>query len=1204
MAARAAAVVGGRFGGAQAPQGRDRTPACPMQLARMWTPEEKDKRSDIMCCAAGWEVDKKEGGRRAVFFIGKDDGNVMRFHLKKPSGWPEHYCLEPDWEDRLEAKLRKKLPGPVPGLNKVGQTAGSRVGKKPICQLEVDSANQRLFVLQDGGVSMCRWQGGEIEVARGYQAPGTDGKALKGAVCFCISPEGTKGRLCVCLKKKAILYSYTGDNIGLYTGECTAEATEAEALRTSDTIVHCVWIGSRLCLAAKDEYKIVDTDTLGVHITCKVQKPGPGPLACVLNDRLEVVQATGEDDAGEEAGDPDARGAEFSTVIYLLTATGKHSLLISPSGDMSRGPPWPVDLLRDKQEPLVALCANQFLVGVLQDGIHVRSLFDEGTSGESTTTLVPPAQPVPAGQAQDFDRQSVYKQMQCIAGSDTHVYLCTSRDVFALTVVPYHEQVLQRVCELATLPAVEPTVAIQNAELLLRLTFPHGLQASAQRAPADPKALDLRLAHMYKEAGFAQYEKGRMELAFDCFHRSWEAAPEYFDVRELFDLFHLIGPLKDYMSTLQKSSRDRPTVRELATSLGQNAAGLLGEKRGDSYPRADRALYDFLKKVRRLRLDDPDAAVADESIGGAGGAAAPASASATDQARALDTALLLLYLRIPDFDPAVNPKADAEEIRQIMCEGNWLEHERCQCMLQDRGKYRCLALLMMYNGDIEKALKVLKQLSEPGGEFQEPGQTGVRETVLALQHCCHGEADNAIVLEHLPWILEKDPDVAIDALLVRRNPPIPPDKVMALIEDFPDDIVLKYLRHIVYEEKNTQKEYHTQLALIWIRSIVLLMPLTCVKGTPLSVRAGEEAGLLGEMRRDLRRFLEESPHYSESEVLAHLYGSLHASQGQSPLYEELVVVYSRTGEHDAALRVLLYDMRDPAAAQSYCEQQYQQALDRHLQRHLSGAAGTASPIGALGDAPARFTSGLESMPEGGTLSGTTAAGIPLSISGDTVKDLDALGGGGGTDQKMEKEVSLSARSRPEELLASHAIPIKDSRGNIFTGIRKHNTYLLDMLNLCLHPDRGKEADRKPDRDLALELLSRHSRSLDPLQVLDLVPADMFAVEEMRPYLRQVFHHIVGQSHQERIRCQLAQANQRKHTVDRGIMQRRSVLIDQERMCEVCQGRIRGGDVFGVYPNMKVAHRFCMGAGRDKDPLTKKPFWVDLDAVHPREKYCD
>ena len=122
--------------------------------------------------------------------------------------------------------------------------------------------------------------------------------------------------------------------------------------------------------------------------------------------------------------------------------------------------------------------------------------------------------------------------------------------------------------------------------------------------------------------------------------------------------------------------------------------------------------------------------------------------------------------------------------------------------------------------------------------------------------------------EYLPWILERNPQQAIKALLVFRDPPLNVARVLSLLDTFPDDIVMDYLDHTVTVEGNSNPKYHTKLAMKYISSI------TCVQGpnTLKSVQGGHEAGLLGELRRKFQRLLRVSPSYDAVRVLSHLEG--------------------------------------------------------------------------------------------------------------------------------------------------------------------------------------------------------------------------------------------------------------------------------------------------------------------------------------------
>ena len=334
---------------------------------------------------------------------------------------------------------------------------------------------------------------------------------------------------------------------------------------------------------------------------------------------------------------------------------------------------------------------------------------------------------------------------------------------------------------------------------------------------------------------------------------------------------------------------------------------LLQAERKEKMDEAKLCLYRYLEGVRVLYLD-PEQPVATVH-------------------RAIDTAMLLLYLELFNEN---TPEADAA-LFGIMKDGNVLEYETCADELEKRGKLRCLALLKVHNGLVADALQMLYEI---GGQQQSLGASissagggasnaGVAETVLALQHC-HGE-ESGLVLEYLPWVLAKDPR-AVSALLVPRTPPLDPEKVLALLAPYPDDVIMQYLQFLIDDQQNTEAKYHTRLALIYVEFVQKLMK-TCP--AIAGVKAGREAGLLGTLRRKLLRLLTKVPSYSSVKpyydpirVISHVHGS--------QMLDELVTLYSYTDEHEAALRVLLYEQKDIDSAVAYCRDQYKKALRRHL----------------------------------------------------------------------------------------------------------------------------------------------------------------------------------------------------------------------------------------------------------------------------------
>ena len=74
------------------------------------------------------------------------------------------------------------------------------------------------------------------------------------------------------------------------------------------------------------------------------------------------------------------------------------------------------------------------------------------------------------------------------------------------------------------------------------------------------------------------------------------------------------------------------------------------------------------------------------------------------------------------------------------------------------------------------------------------------------------------------------------------------------------------------------------------------------------MRAGEEPGVLGELRKKLLYFLRTSKHYLPERLLAHF--------PHDRFYEERALLQGRLGRHEQALAIYVHVLKDPAMAES------------------------------------------------------------------------------------------------------------------------------------------------------------------------------------------------------------------------------------------------------------------------------------------------
>jgi len=77
---------------------------------------------------------------------------------------------------------------------------------------------------------------------------------------------------------------------------------------------------------------------------------------------------------------------------------------------------------------------------------------------------------------------------------------------------------------------------------------------------------------------------------------------------------------------------------------------------------------------------------------------------------------------------------------------------------------------------------------------------------------------------------------------------------------------------------------------------------------------GQEPGKLGQIRLKLLKFLENSNFYNIATLLKKL------SESNNNLFTERVILHKKLGQHENALKILVYKLKDNNAAEKYCAQ--------------------------------------------------------------------------------------------------------------------------------------------------------------------------------------------------------------------------------------------------------------------------------------------
>ncbi|KAI8584642.1 hypothetical protein K450DRAFT_217259 [Umbelopsis ramanniana AG] len=253
----------------------------------------------------------------------------------------------------------------------------------------------------------------------------------------------------------------------------------------------------------------------------------------------------------------------------------------------------------------------------------------------------------------------------------------------------------------------------------------------------------------------------------------------------------------------------------------------------------------------------------------------------------VDTALLKAYMM--NNDALVGP---------LVRVPNHCDVEECEKLLREKKKFKELVDFYNCKGLHDQALEVLRDL----GKNETGPLHGVSQTVLYLQQLDIDHFD--LILKYSAWVFENDPEqgmrIFIDDMV--EDNIYPRDKVLEHLEKISSDLAIEYLEYIIHELGDTTPEFHNKLILAYLQKL---------KAMP---RNTTEQQAYGEERVRLQVFMTTSITYKAEKILSRL--------PYDDLYEEKAILLSRIGQHDQALNIYVYKLKNYRMAEDYCSKIY------------------------------------------------------------------------------------------------------------------------------------------------------------------------------------------------------------------------------------------------------------------------------------------
>ncbi|EGD72544.1 hypothetical protein PTSG_00567 [Salpingoeca rosetta] len=281
----------------------------------------------------------------------------------------------------------------------------------------------------------------------------------------------------------------------------------------------------------------------------------------------------------------------------------------------------------------------------------------------------------------------------------------------------------------------------------------------------------------------------------------------------------------------------------------------------------------------------------------------------------VDTALVIIYAMY-----------EGESLNAFVArEDTQCNIEQCASFLASKKKLHALACLHAQAGQYRKALEIWRSLQEDATQV-DPDYPGVEYVIDVLSNM---DASNPtqvrdLVFRNIDWILPIAPEACVHIFTAKSNTEnqhlFPPPAVLDRLADFHTAKMI-YLEYLVLTMKSEDEHYHTTLA---------MMLLDAVKRTRLEndnkrrVNVPVDEEKLASLRHRFQRVLKSSKRYDVDKLNRFL--------DDTDFHAERAIVYGRAGQHEKALRLLVYDVEDHRLAEEYCNETTEG--DRKMRQYL------------------------------------------------------------------------------------------------------------------------------------------------------------------------------------------------------------------------------------------------------------------------------
>uniref|UniRef100_A0A7S1KQ93 Vacuolar sorting protein 39/Transforming growth factor beta receptor-associated domain-containing protein n=1 Tax=Percolomonas cosmopolitus TaxID=63605 RepID=A0A7S1KQ93_9EUKA len=500
--------------------------------------------------------------------------------------------------------------------------------------------------------------------------------------------------------------------------------------------------------------------------------------------------------------------------------------------------------------------------------------------------------------------QIKFAKAQHVASSGAHLFIASSTDLLVVPLPPISDQVTTLLHE----------SRIEDAHLLFQylielVNFRTVQHEFAYDGVEEEFSEHDQIMQFNSLAAFVLFKNMRFKLAMTYFEKS------DMDPRRVIKYFsELVNPLSSFQSPADIYLPELNTITDIIdhhfeengeepTDGDSNFSG----QQDAHLKMAKKQLLKYLETVRDAPFSQSESSPVSEE-----------EQAHLHMQRDIDYAICKLYIS----------SNNVQQLKHFLLEPNYchiedIEHIVNETTNQSAAQARkYLAFIYWNKNQQDKALDLLCSLNL---DLADQYQSCTDDMTQLLLQC----TDKDLLWKYMPHILDRNHKEAMriftdDICLLKFSH----EEVLLFLQVYPNEVQRIYMEHLILHDIVSDPKIHTKLALNYISSILKLKPHVSLQQLPFGarVKAGEEAGFLGELRKSLLNFLKHPrANYNVKRILRVLM--------DTQLHEEMIEIYKRLHDHGSVLRLLVYSIKDLEWAETYCLQMYEELMEGAQRSH-------------------------------------------------------------------------------------------------------------------------------------------------------------------------------------------------------------------------------------------------------------------------------